>query len=119
MFSLDYGNRGLEEISRSAEQLKTFTSGCAGRPAAKKVSMVGHSQGGMMPRYYIKFLGGARYVDDLVGIAPSNHGTRVLRRPAATRSRTWSASSARRASSRPPARTSCAASTPVTRRPAR
>ena len=28
-----------------------------------------------MPRYYIKFLGGARYVDDLVGIAPSNHGT--------------------------------------------
>ena len=37
--------------------------------------MVGHSQGGMMPRYYIKFLGGASKVDDLVGLAPSNHGT--------------------------------------------
>ena len=37
--------------------------------------MVGHSQGGMMPRYYIKFLGGADKVDDLVGLAPSNHGT--------------------------------------------
>ena len=37
--------------------------------------MVGHSQGGMMPRYYIKFLGGAEVVDDLVGLAPSNHGT--------------------------------------------
>ncbi len=37
--------------------------------------MVGHSQGGMMPRYYIKFLGGADLVDDLVGLAPSNHGT--------------------------------------------
>ena len=42
---------------------------------AAKVSMVGHSQGGMMPRYYIKFLGGAGKVDDLVGLSPSNHGT--------------------------------------------
>ena len=37
--------------------------------------MVGHSQGGMMPRYYIKFLGGLDKVDDLVGLVPSNHGT--------------------------------------------
>jgi triacylglycerol lipase len=29
----------------------------------------------MMPRYYIKFLGGAAQVDNLVGLAPSNHGT--------------------------------------------
>jgi triacylglycerol lipase len=29
----------------------------------------------MMPRWYIKFLGGAAKVDDLVGLAPSNHGT--------------------------------------------
>ena len=28
-----------------------------------------------MPRYYLKFLGGAAKVDDLVGLAPSNHGT--------------------------------------------
>ena len=28
-----------------------------------------------MPRYYIKFLGGAAKVDDLVGLSPSNHGT--------------------------------------------
>jgi triacylglycerol esterase/lipase EstA (alpha/beta hydrolase family) len=39
------------------------------------VSLVGNSQGGMMPRYYIKFLGGAGKVDDLVGLSPSNHGT--------------------------------------------
>ena len=42
---------------------------------ARKVSLVGHSQGGMMPRYYLKFLGGAGKVDDLIGLAPSNHGT--------------------------------------------
>jgi Lipase (class 2) len=28
-----------------------------------------------MPRYYLKFLGGAAYVDKLVALAPSNHGT--------------------------------------------
>ena len=29
----------------------------------------------MMPRYYIKFLGGASKVNALIGLAPSNHGT--------------------------------------------
>ena len=28
-----------------------------------------------MPRFFIKYLGGDRVVDDLVGISPSNHGT--------------------------------------------
>ena len=75
VFSLDYGNRGVQEISRSARQLKAFTQRVRRATGAEKVSMVGHSQGGMMPRHYVKFLGGARVVDDLVGIAPSNHGT--------------------------------------------
>src|SRR5438132_903822 len=42
---------------------------------AAKADLVGHSQGGMMPRYYLKFLGGAAHVDKLVALAPSNHGT--------------------------------------------
>jgi triacylglycerol lipase len=29
----------------------------------------------MMPRYWMKFDGGAAKVDELIGIAPSNHGT--------------------------------------------
>ena len=29
----------------------------------------------MMPRYFIKFLGGKSEVDDLIGLVPSNHGT--------------------------------------------
>ena len=28
-----------------------------------------------MPRYWMKFMGGARKVDELIGLAPSNHGT--------------------------------------------
>lgn len=78
VFSLDYGNRGTGEIAASAAELKTFVDRVREATGAAKVSMVGHSQGGMMPRYYIKFLGGAQYVDDLVGIAPSNHGTKLL-----------------------------------------
>ncbi|MDO9456211.1 triacylglycerol lipase [Nocardioides sp.] len=77
VYSLDYGNRGLDDIAASAGELKTFTQRVLRSTGARKVSMVGHSQGGMMPRYYIKFLGGDSVIDDLVGLSPSNHGTRI------------------------------------------
>ncbi|GAW50940.1 MULTISPECIES: esterase/lipase family protein [unclassified Nocardioides] len=77
VFSLDYGNRGTGDIVASAKVLKKFTTKVLDATGAAKVSMVGHSQGGMMPRYYIKFLGGAAVVDDLVGLSPSNHGTTI------------------------------------------
>jgi triacylglycerol esterase/lipase EstA (alpha/beta hydrolase family) len=77
VYSLDYGNRGTGPIEDSAQQLATFVDRVLAATGAAKVSMVGHSQGGMMPRYYIKFLGGADRVDDLVGLAPSNHGTSI------------------------------------------
>ena len=38
-----------------------------------RVDIVGHSQGGMMPRYYMRFDKGAAKVHTLVGLAPSNH----------------------------------------------
>jgi triacylglycerol lipase len=75
VYALDYGNRATGPIEKSAAELKTFVNKVLAATGAAKVSMVGHSQGGMMPRYYIKFLGGAKKVDDLVGLAPSNHGT--------------------------------------------
>ena len=75
VFALEYGDRGTGDIAESAAQLKRFVDAVLGATGARKVSLVGHSQGGMMPRHYIKFLGGASKVDDLVGLAPSNHGT--------------------------------------------
>ena len=74
-YSIDYGNRATGPIEQSAAQLRTFVDRVLAATGAAKVSMVGHSQGGMMPRYYVRFLGGAGKVDDLVGLAPSNHGT--------------------------------------------
>jgi triacylglycerol lipase len=81
VFSLDYGNRGTGDIVASAKQLKRFVGKVRRATGAAKVSMVGHSQGGMMPRYYIKFLGGRKVVDDLVGLSPSNHGTTIVGDP--------------------------------------
>ena len=75
VFALDYGNRATERIQDSAEELKDFVNRVRRATGAYKVQLVGHSQGGMMPRWYIKFLGGDRRVEDLVGLSPSNHGT--------------------------------------------
>ena len=75
VYRFAYRRSGTTEIGQSARRLARFIDAVLARTHAKKVSIVGHSQGGMMPRYYIKFLGGAGKVDDLVGLAPSNHGT--------------------------------------------
>jgi hypothetical protein len=41
-----------------------------------RIDIVGHSQGGMVPRWALRFWPDTRaMVDDLVGLSPSNHGT--------------------------------------------
>ncbi|MBO0805288.1 MAG: alpha/beta fold hydrolase [Nocardiopsaceae bacterium] len=89
VFALNYGQEpgihvglpgaaepgGVGPIPASARQLKGFINKVLAATGASKVDIVGHSQGGMMPRYYLKFLGGASKVDKLVALAPSNHGT--------------------------------------------
>ncbi|MCX4879759.1 MULTISPECIES: alpha/beta fold hydrolase [unclassified Streptomyces] len=82
VFSLDYGQLqgvpvfyGLGPIDKSAEQLAAYVDKVLAATGAAKADLVGHSQGGMMPRYYLRFLGGAAKVNALVGIAPDNHGT--------------------------------------------
>jgi triacylglycerol lipase len=70
-----YGDDGTADIRTSARELSAFVDRVLARTHARRVSIVGHSEGGLMPRYYIRYLGGAAKVDDLVGLAPSNHGT--------------------------------------------
>jgi triacylglycerol esterase/lipase EstA (alpha/beta hydrolase family) len=83
VFALDYGNRGTDVVERSAATLGAFVDRVRAATGASHVLIVGHSQGGMMPRYWMRFLGGAAVVRGLVGLAPSNHGTEVPLTPAA------------------------------------
>ncbi|WP_420791181.1 esterase/lipase family protein [Streptomyces sp. NRRL S-350] len=90
VFALDYGTipgvtstgsglllpiGGLGPVPDSAAQLARFVDLVRNATGAAKVDIVGHSQGGMLPNYYLKFLGGASKVGKLIGLAPSNHGT--------------------------------------------
>lgn len=84
VFALTYGENllslngrfpGLTDIRDSARELQRFVDTVRLFTGASKVDIVGHSQGGMMPHYYIERLGGASKVDNFVGLAPSNHGT--------------------------------------------
>jgi triacylglycerol esterase/lipase EstA (alpha/beta hydrolase family) len=82
VFAFNYGGaspaddfQGTGDIATSAGQLASFVNEVLAASGASKVDIVGHSQGGMMPRYYINFLGGASKVDKLVALAPSNYGT--------------------------------------------
>ncbi|MFI1971114.1 esterase/lipase family protein [Streptomyces cinnamoneus] len=82
VFSLDYGRLpgvpyfgGLGPVAASAGELAVHVDKVLKATGAAKADLVGHSQGGMLPRYYTKFLGGAPKVNAIVGIAPNNHGT--------------------------------------------
>ncbi|KRE88143.1 esterase/lipase family protein [Arthrobacter sp. Soil764] len=82
VFALNYGETNgvyaTAPVADSAKELAPFVDAVRAATGAAKVDLVGHSQGGMMPRYYMHLLGGAKYVHHLVGIAPSNHGTQGL-----------------------------------------
>lgn len=81
VFTFNYGGRagdlfwGYRSIADSAAELRTFVETVRAGTGSDRVDLVGHSQGGMMPRYYLKFLGGQGKVRNLVALGPSNHGT--------------------------------------------
>ena len=82
VFALNYGGPpafnymyGVGPIRDSAKQLGDFVDKVLLATEATQVDLIGHSQGGMMPRWYMKFLDGAAKVHTLIGLSPSNHGT--------------------------------------------
>jgi triacylglycerol esterase/lipase EstA (alpha/beta hydrolase family) len=82
VFAFNYGHTlpgtgifATGNIQASAAQLSSEVTTVLAETGASKVDLVGWSQGGMMPRYYIDNLGGAAQVNMLVGFAPSNYGT--------------------------------------------
>jgi triacylglycerol esterase/lipase EstA (alpha/beta hydrolase family) len=62
-------------VADTAKALAAFGEKILQATGASKLDVVGHSQGGMNVRYWIKYLGGADKISRLVGLSPSNHGT--------------------------------------------
>ncbi|WP_236573287.1 lipase family alpha/beta hydrolase [Streptomyces sp. GS7] len=85
VFALNYGQtkphalmKGTGPVPDSAKQLAAYVEKVLAATGARKVDLVGHSQGGgLMPQWYLRFNRGAAKVHRLVGINPSNHGTTV------------------------------------------
>lgn len=69
---------GLGSMRTSAEELRVFIDRVLATTGADQVDIVGHSQGTLMPQYYLKRLGGAGTVKTYVSLAPLWHGTQIL-----------------------------------------
>ncbi len=67
----------LGDIQEAAEYV-VYAIREMNRISGRKIQIIGHSQGGMLPRWSLRFWPDTRaMVDDLVGLAASNHGTVV------------------------------------------
>ncbi|WP_320672881.1 hypothetical protein [Patulibacter defluvii] len=70
---------GTNDIQRNGEYVVRAIR-TIHRRAGRRISIIGASQGGMLPRWALRFWPDVRpMVDDLIGLAPSNHGTSVFR----------------------------------------
>ena len=79
VFALTYGTRpevnppgyqpgGLLRMQSSARKLKRFAARVIHATGAKKVDVVGHSEGSLMPDWWVKYLGGRKVVAHYVGM---------------------------------------------------
>jgi triacylglycerol lipase len=82
VFALTYGSEGgnpyfggLVAMEQSAAELGALVTRVLAATGAARVDLVGHSEGTVMPRYWMEFLGGARFVDRYVMLTPIWHGT--------------------------------------------
>lgn len=66
---------GVGPVEESARQFGRFVDEVLGATGAEQVDVVGHSQGTLMPNYYVKSLGGADKVRNYVSLAPLWGGT--------------------------------------------
>jgi pimeloyl-ACP methyl ester carboxylesterase len=77
-YGLDPGEQyvgGVEAMEVSSHQLGSFVDKVLASTGASRVDLVGHSEGTVMPQYYLKFLGGAAKVKRYVAITPLYQGT--------------------------------------------
>jgi triacylglycerol esterase/lipase EstA (alpha/beta hydrolase family) len=73
--TIDLPNNGMSDIQTAGEYI-VYSIRTMYREAGRKIDIVGHSQGGMVPRWALRFWPDTRtMVSDVIGLSPSNHGT--------------------------------------------
>ena len=70
-------NLGTGDIAATAQDLARFVGGVRAATGAAKVDLVGHSQGGLVARHYVKYQGGATTVDSLISLGSPHYGTAI------------------------------------------
>lgn len=76
--TIELPNRSLGEVQTAGEYV-TYAIREVHRRANRRISLIGHSQGGMVFRWALRFWPDTRaMVDDAIGFAGSNHGTTLL-----------------------------------------
>ncbi len=66
---------GVGDIAQSAQAVATAVDAIRAETGSAKVDLVGHSQGGLENRYYLKFLGGTAKVGAYVSLGTPQYGT--------------------------------------------
>lgn len=91
VFALTYGTGlpgervgGLAPMEESAEELDAFVARVLDATGAEQVDLVGHSEGTLMPQFWLQFLGGDAVTDDYVAVTPLYDGTLADPLPVAT-----------------------------------
>ncbi len=75
--ALPYSPGGVIRMQQSSKELKAFVAKVLEATGARKVDLVGHSEGTVMPRWYLEKRGGARSVKRFVALTPLWRGTEV------------------------------------------
>ena len=68
---------GVIPIEQSAPELEAFVDRVLEATGAPQIDLVGHSEGTVMPQYWLKFLGGAALVKRYVAMTPLYDGTQL------------------------------------------
>ncbi|KAF9121239.1 hypothetical protein BGW39_010672 [Mortierella sp. 14UC] len=82
VFGLTYGKYkdvpflgGIAPIEDNAQEVANFANDVLKRMNATQLDYIGHSQGGILGRYWIKYLDGAGKINRMVGVSAIHHGT--------------------------------------------
>ncbi|MET7834998.1 alpha/beta fold hydrolase [Micromonospora sediminicola] len=70
-------NLGFGDIRESARALSSYVDQVRAATGASRVDLVTHSEGGLVSRWYVKFLGGSAKVDQYVSLGSPQYGTYV------------------------------------------